>query len=383
MSQSPIQVDMQVRFLDLAAQTAPLRDEILAVIARIVDSQQFILGEQVRRVEQQLAEYCGARFAVGCASGSDALLLALKACGVGAGDQVLTVPFTFFATAGAVTLAGATPVFVDVEADTFNVDAAQVEAALDRHPGIKAILPVHLFGGCADMDAVNTLAAARGIAVIEDAAQSIGSEYKDRRAGGIGTIGCFSFYPTKNLGAFGDGGLCTTNDEALAAKLRALRVHGRTGTYYHEWVGLASRLDGMQAAILEVKLKYLDGWSRARARNAALYSRLFTERGIPVIVPRPAPYQTRHIFHQYVIRAGPDRDRLQQFLKSRGVASEVYYPLALHQQPCFSSLGHAPGDFPVSEELARTVLALPVHSDLTTEQIEYVVEQVQAFYDGR
>jgi dTDP-4-amino-4,6-dideoxygalactose transaminase len=379
--QAPTQELSEVRFLDLAAQTAPLRDEILAAVARIVDSTQFILGEPVRRVESQLAEYCGARFAVGCSSGSDALLLALKACGIGAGDQVLTVPFTFFATAGSIMLAGATPVFVDVEPDTFNIDVAQVAQALERNPGIKAIVPVHLYGGCADMDPLNALAAARGIPVIEDAAQSIGSEYKGRRAGSLGTIGCFSFYPTKNLGALGDAGLCTTNDETLAAKLGALRIHGRTGTYYHEWVGMASRMDAIQAAILEVKLKHLNAWSDGRERNAAHYAELLKDT--PVIVPRPAPYQTRHIFHQFVIRACRDRDGLQQFLKSRGIGSEIYYPLALHQQPCFSGLGYSAGDFPVSEELTRTVLALPVHSDLTTAQIEYVAAQIRVYFVER
>ncbi len=371
---------MQVPFLDLAAQTAPIREEVLAAIARIVDSQKFILGEEVRRVEEQLAEYCGARFAIGCASGSDALLLALKAAEIGEGDAVLTVPFTFFATAGAVTLAGARPVFVDVEPDTFNIDASKVAAALDRDPSIKAIIPVHLYGGCADMDALNQIAAARGVAVIEDAAQAIGSEYKGRRAGSLGAIACFSFYPTKNLGAFGDGGLCTTNDESLANKLRALRVHGRTGTYFHEWVGLASRLDAIQAAVLGVKLKYLDGWSDRRACNASLYRKLLAQRGVPVIAPPSAPYQTRHIFHQFVIRCERDRDGLQQFLKSQGVGSEVYYPIPLHEQPCFANLGYSRGDFPISEQLAQTVLALPIHSDLTEHQIEYVVDQVATFY---
>jgi dTDP-4-amino-4,6-dideoxygalactose transaminase len=372
---------MQVPFLDFAAQTAPIRDEILAAITRVVDSQKFILGEEVRRVEEQLAEYCGAKFAVGCASGSDALLLALKAVGVGPGDAVLTVPFTFFATAGAVTLAGAKPVFVDVDRDTFNIDVSQVEAALDRHPDrhakIKAILPVHLFGGCADMDPLNQLARARKIAVIEDAAQAIGAEYKGRRAGSLGDIGCFSFYPTKNLGAFGDGGLCTTNDESLAERLRALRVHGRTGTYFHEWVGLASRLDAIQAVVLGVKLKYLDQWSDRRACNAALYRRLLSDH--KVIAPKQASYQTRHIYHQFVIRRERDRDALQKHLKAQGVASEVYYPLSLHQQPCFADLGYREGDFPVSEELTRTVLALPVHSDLSESQIGQVVSSIRSF----
>jgi dTDP-4-amino-4,6-dideoxygalactose transaminase len=372
---------MHVPFLDLAAQTASIRDEILAAISRVVDSQKFILGEEVKRVEEQLAEYCGVRFAIGCASGSDALLLALKAIGIGPGDAVLTVPFTFFATAGAVTLAGARPVFVDVEPETFNIDVSQAAAALRRDSKIKAILPVDLYGGCADMDALNEIARSRGVAVIEDAAQAIGSEYKGRRAGSLGAIGCFSFYPTKNLGAFGDGGLCTTNDESLANRLRALRVHGRTGTYYHEWVGVASRLDAVQAAVLGVKLKYLDGWSDRRACNAALYRKLFDARKVPVVVPRPAPYQTRHIFHQFVIRCPHDRDGLQQYLKSQGVASEIYYPIALHLQPCFADLGYKPGEFPVSEELTRSVLALPVHSDLIDAQIDYVVDCIAGFYD--
>ncbi len=372
---------MQVPLLDLRAQTGPIRDEVLAALTRIVDSQQFILGEEVRRVEERLAEYCGAKFAIGCASGSDALLLALKAAGVGPGDEVLTVPFTFFATAGAVTLSGARPVFVDVEPETFNIDVSKVEAALAAHPKVKAMIPVHLFGGCADMDPLNEIANRRGIAVIEDAAQCIGSEYKGRRAGSLGTMGCFSFYPTKNLGAFGDGGLVTTNDEALAAKLRALRVHGRTGTYFHEWVGLASRLDAMQAAILGVKLNYLDGWSERRACNAALYRKLFDTRKVPVIAPKPGAHQTRHIFHQFVIRA-ERRDDLQKFLKSQGIGCEVYYPLSLHEQPCFADLGYSRGDFPVSEMLASTVLALPVHGDLNDAQIEYVVEKIAEFYSA-
>lgn len=371
---------MKVPLLDLKAQISPLRDELLEAVARVVDSQQFILGEEVRCVEEQLASYCGAQFAIGCASGSDALLLALKAVGVAPGDEVLTVPFTFFSTAGSIVLAGARPVFVDVERDTLNIDVLQIEAALDRHPKIKAIIPVHLFGGCADMDEVNRIANSRGVAVIEDAAQAIGAEYRGRRAGSLGTIGCFSFYPTKNLAAFGDGGLCTTNDPALAERLRSLRIHGRTGTYYHEWVGLASRLDAVQAAVLGVKLKYLDEWNERRACNATRYRDLFAAQNVPVAVPHPAQYQTRHIFHQFVIRCAHGRDELRQFLKNNGVGSEVYYPLSLHQQPCFADLGYAAGDFPVSEELARSVLALPVHPDLSSVQIEYVVEMIRTYY---
>jgi dTDP-4-amino-4,6-dideoxygalactose transaminase len=378
----PVSSVTRVPLIDLATQVASLRGEIMDALARIVDSQKFILGEEVRSLEERLAEYCGARFAIGCGSGSDALLLALLALEIGPGDEVLTVPFTFFATAGSISRAGARPVFCDVTADTFNIDIAHAAAVIESHPKIKAILPVHLFGGCADMDPLRELAAARGIHVIEDAAQAIGAEYKGRRAGSLGTIGCFSFYPTKNLGAFGDGGLCTTDDESLADRLRALRVHGRTGTYYHEWIGVASRLDAMQAAILGVKLRHLDDWSDRRVQNARLYTELFAQHDIPVTVPCPAPYQNRHIFNQFVIRC-TDRDRLQQHLKSRAIGTEIYYPLSLHQQPCFADLGYSEGDFPVSEELARTALALPIHSDLEREQIEYVVDSIAKFYERR
>jgi dTDP-4-amino-4,6-dideoxygalactose transaminase len=231
------------------------------------------------------------------------------------------------------------------------------------------------------MDPLREIAAARGIRLVEDAAQAIGAEYKGRRAGSLGHVGCFSFYPTKNLGAFGDGGMCTTDDERLAERMRALRIHGRTGTYYHEWIGVASRLDAMQAVILAVKLRHLDDWSDQRTRNARLYTELFAEYQVPVTVPLPAPYQNRHIFHQFVIRCA-DRDRLQQYLKSRGIGTEIYYPLALHQQPCFADLGYSAGDFPVSEDLASTVLALPIHSDLESAQIKHVVESIAAFYKG-
>ncbi len=371
---------MQVPLIDLGAELAPLRDEVMTAVARVIGSQRFILGEEVERLEERLAAYSGARFAVGCGSGSDALLLALLALEIGPGDEVLTVPFTFFATAGSISRAGARPVFCDVDPDTFNLDVRRAAAILEAHPKIKAIIPVHLFGGCADMDPLNELAHARRIHVIEDAAQSIGSEYKGKRAGSLGTIGCFSFYPTKNLGAFGDGGLCTTNDEELANRLRALRVHGRTGTYYHEWIGVASRLDAIQAAILAVKLPHLDDWSDGRVRNACLYRELFARHGVPAILPRSAAYQNRHVFNQFVIRCTRDRDGLREFLKTRGIGTEIYYPLSLHQQPCFADLGYAEGDFPMSEELARTALALPIHSGLREEQIEYVVRSIGAFY---
>jgi len=346
----------------------------------VVDSQVFILGEEVQKLEEEIAAYCGANYAVGCASGSDALSLALMALEIGPGDEVLTTPYTFFATAGEISRSGAVPVFVDVEAHTFNLDVSLLARALDAHPRIRAVMPVHLFGGCADMDPICELAHQRGIPVIEDAAQSIGAEYQGRRAGSIGRLGCFSFYPTKNLGAYGDGGMLTTNEAQLAHRLKALRVHGRTGTYLHEWIGVNSRLDALQAAVLRVKLRYLDEWSAGRRRNAERYRRQLAKSPIPVTPAAPAPYQTRHIYNQFVIRCA-DRDRLQTYLKQNGVGSEVYYPLPLHLQPCYSGLGHRKGDFPVSEKLAAESLALPVQGELSLEDIDYVCDTIRSFYE--
>lgn len=369
-----------VPLLDLRAQFRAIRHEILPAIERVAESQQFILGDEVREFEAAAAAYCGTTFAVGCASGSDALRLALMAYGIGPGDAVLTVPYSFFATASAIHLAGATPIFVDVEDSAFNMDPRQVEAVLRRRPNVKAILPVHLFGGCADMDPICAMAEERGIPVIEDAAQSIGSEYKGRRAGSMGSIGCFSFFPSKNLGAFGDGGLCTTDDPAIAGKLQAARMHGSTVKYFHEFVGLNSRLDTLQAAVLQVKLRHLDSWSNARARNADLYRRLLADTD--VACPAPAEYQTRHIYNQFVIRL-EGRDELRAFLADRGVGTEIYYPLPLHMQKCFSYLGYKEGDFPVSEALARETLALPIYSELAPEDIDYVSSCVRQFMAGR
>ena len=261
----------QIPLLDLQAQHKQVRDEVLAEIVRVVDSQKFILGEDVKKLEWEIAAYCGTKYAIGCASGSDALILALMALEIGPGDEVLTTPYTFFATAGAISRVGATPVFVDVDEATFNIDVQQMEKTLAAHPRVKAMIPVHLFGGCADMDPIMQMADARGIPVIEDAAQSIGSEYKGRRAGTIGQIGTFSFFPSKNLGGYGDGGIITTNDTALAERLGALRVHGGKRKYFHEWIGMNSRLDALQAAVLRVKLRYLDGWSEGRRQNAERY----------------------------------------------------------------------------------------------------------------
>lgn len=372
-------VARNVPLLDLQAQHQQIRDQVLKEIVRVVDSQKFILGEDVKKLEQEIATYCGCKFAVGCASGSDALVLALMALNVGPGDEVLTTPYSFFATAGAISRVGAVPVFVDVEEATFNIDVARMADTLAAHPKIRAILPVHLFGGCADMDPIMKLADARGIPVIEDAAQSIGSEYKGRRAGSIGSIGCFSFFPSKNLGGYGDGGIMTTNDAALAKVLTALRAHGSHKKYFHEWIGINSRLDTLQAAVLRVKLPFLDQWSDGRQKNADLYRTQFAQRAIPAVPAKPATYQTRHIYNQFVITTDR-RDALQTHLKEHGVGSEVYYPLPLHLQQCYAFLGHKPGDFPISEKLALESLALPVHSDLGREDIDYVCQTIQGFY---
>jgi dTDP-4-amino-4,6-dideoxygalactose transaminase len=358
-----------IPLLDLRAQHTHIREEVLAAITRVVDSQYFILGPEVEHLEREIAVYCSAKYAIGCASGSDALLLALMAHGVGKGDEVLTTPYTFFATAGEIHHVGAVPVFVDVETNTFNMDMNQVKDLLDSHPRIRAIIPVHLFGGCADMDPLLALANSRGIPVIEDAAQSIGAEYKSLRAGTIGAIGCFSFYPGKNLGGHGDGGMLTTNDAELAERLFALRVHGSRTKYYHDYVGLNSRLDALQATVLRVKLKHLDTWTAARQANAASYLQQLT--GSSVVLPEIAEYQTRHVFNQFTILS-ERRDALREHLKERGIGTEIYYPLPLHLQKCFDYLGYKPGDFPVSEKLAATSLALPVHPELKPEDLEYV-----------
>jgi dTDP-4-amino-4,6-dideoxygalactose transaminase len=369
----------QIPLLDLRAQHRQIREEVLAEVVRVIDSQKFILGEDVQKLEQEIAAYSGTPFAVGCASGSDALFLALLGVGVQAGDEVLTTPYTFFATAGAIHRAGAVPVFVDIEEATFNMDMNRVADVLAAHPKIRAAIPIHLFGACADLDPLCEMAARRGIAVIEDAAQSIGSEYKGRRAGSIGDVGCFSFFPSKNLGGYGDGGMLATKDPALRERLAALRVHGSKRKYYHDWVGINSRLDALQAAVLRVKFRYLDSWTEGRQRNAGLYRNWIRDLKIPVTAPVPAAYQTRHIYNQFCIVC-QRRNELQAYLKANGVGSEVYYPLPLHLQVCFQDLGYKPGDFPVSERLANESLALPVHGEIAAEDIEHVARLIQAFY---
>jgi len=369
----------RVPLLDLASLHAPIRDELLAALTRVLDSQRFILGEDVERLEQEIASYIGSPHAVACASGSDALSLALWALDVKPGDQILTTPFSFFATAGSISRVGATPVFVDIDPATFNMDMDRVEDALRANPRIRAIIPVHLFGGCADTDALRTITGPRGLAVIEDAAQAIGAECNGNRAGSMGAVGCFSFYPTKNLGGLGDGGMVTTHDGALARRLKALRNHGETGTYLHEWIGINSRLDSLQAAALRVKLKYLDAWTERRQQNAACYRRMLASSGAPVSAPASARHQTRHIYNQFVIRCAR-RDQLREFLKEQGVGTEVYYPVPLHLQRCFADLGYHAGDFPASEKAASEVLALPVNPEVSFDDIEYICKSIVAFY---
>lgn len=371
-------IERKVPLLDLRALHLPIRDEVLAQITRVVDSQAFIMGEDVKALEKSIAEYCGVPSAIGCASGSDALMLALLAAGVKQGDFVATTPFTFFATAGAVVRAGATPVFVDIQPDTFNIDPEKLHDALQKNGKIKSIIPVHLFGGCADMDPISELAREHNCTVIEDAAQSIGAEYKGKRAL-FGDIGCISFFPSKNLGGFGDGGMVTAKEESIAKKLAALRVHGAARKYFHDYVGVNSRLDTMQAAILRVKLKYLDAETAGRQKNADLYRSLLAPAGLPITLPQPAEYQTRHVYNQFVIRS-PRRDELKTYLQENGIGCEIYYPLSLHQQVCFKDLGYSEGDFPESEKAAREVLAIPIHSALSNEDIEYVSRKIVNFH---
>jgi dTDP-4-amino-4,6-dideoxygalactose transaminase len=365
---------MAVPLLDLHAQNGPLRDAILAAIARVADSQRFIGGPEVDAFEREIAAHLGVAHAVGLSSGTDALLVALMALGIGPGDEVITPTFSFFATAGCVTRVGAVPRLVDIDPDTYNVDPAAVEAAIgDR---TKAIVPVHLYGQCADMDPLLDVAKRTGIAVIEDAAQAIGATYKGRQAGSMGAVGCFSFFPSKNLGAFGDAGMLTTNDEALAHEARLLRNHGAEPKYFHKRIGGNFRLDALQAAVLRVKLPHLEAWTEARRRNADRYDRLFAERGGGVGVPVRAA-GCRHIFNQYVIRV-PGRDALRAALEARGIGTEVYYPVPFHLQECFSPLGHRQGDFPVSEAAAAEALALPIYGELTEAQQREVVDAVSS-----
>jgi dTDP-4-amino-4,6-dideoxygalactose transaminase len=386
---------VQVPLLDLKAQFAQIRAEVMPLIERVCASQQFILGEHVRGLEEEIARYCGASAAVGVSSGTDALLLAMMALEIGAGDEVITSPFTFFATAGTIARTGARPVFCDIDPQNFNMSPAAVQAFIDekcvsvgdhlvnRASGgrIKALMPVHLYGQAADMDPLMEIARRHHLRVIEDAAQAIGTEYKNRvRVGSIGDVGCFSFFPSKNLGAFGDAGLCAANDPDLAERMRVLRVHGGKPKYFHALIGGNFRIDELQAAVLRVKFKYLDGWTQARQRNAAYYDEAFARAGLGarVVTPRAAP-GGRHIFNQYVVRV-QRRDGLKAFLAERGIGTEIYYPLPLHMQQCFAYLGYRSGDFPHSERAAAETLALPVYPELSQEQLAAVVACTAEFF---
>ncbi len=373
---------VKVQLLDLAAQYRKIRKEVLREVKAVCDSQHYVLGKHVSALESEIAAYCGAKFAVGVASGTEALLLALMAAGVKAGDRVATTPFTFFATAGSIARLGAVPVFVDIDPETYNIDPVKFESLLKkRGKGVKAAIPVHLYGQCADMDPIMKAARKHGVTVIEDAAQSIGAEYRGKRAGSIGQMGCLSFYPTKNLGCFGDGGMVTTNDQKLAEKLRMLRVHGSRVRYYHDEVGLNSRLDEIQAAVLRVKLKYLGSWAEGRAGNAERFDRLFEKAAINGVISVPRIRDgNRSVYNQYVIRVRK-RDKLRAHLAAMGIGSEIYYPLPLHMQKCFRGLGYGKGDFPVSEAAAKEVLALPIYPELTLAQQRAVVAGIAGFYD--
>jgi dTDP-4-amino-4,6-dideoxygalactose transaminase len=372
--------EISVPLLDLKAQYATIRDEILAAVEAVLDDQQFILGPEVAECERRIAEYSQTAHAVGVSSGTDALLACLMAEGIGPGDEVITTSQSFFATAGCISRVGARPVFVDIEADTYNIDVAKIEERISRRT--KAIIPVHLYGQCADMDPIMDVARRLKVCVIEDAAQAIGSEYKGRRAGSMGDYGCFSFFPSKNLGCAGDGGMIVTGDAARAEKLRVLRAHGSKPKYYHSLVGGNFRLDALQAAIVNVKLAHLDRWTRARQANAGLYRKQFEETELIAASQVTLPAETghgRHIYNQFVIRTAR-RDELQSYLKAQRVGTEIYYPVPMHLQSCFADLGYRAGDFSVSEAAARETLALPIYPELSPSQISYVVQAIARFF---
>lgn len=394
----------EVPLLDLNAQYEGIRSEVKEAIDKVLESQYFILGPEVESFENQVADYCNAEHAVGCASGSDALMLSLMALDVGPGDAVITTPYTFFATAGAVARLGATPIFIDIDPVTYNIDPNLLEDFLKgEHPlnskidldeyNLKAVIPVHLYGQMADMDPINSLADEHGFKVIEDAAQAIGSEYKGKRAGSVGDFGCFSFFPSKNLGGYGDGGLVTTNDAEMAEKLAVLRKHGANPKYHHKMVGVNSRLDALQAAVLKVKLQYLDGWSEDRREKALTYNRLFekadliadTESPGKIVLPREVegdPGQGgRHIYHQFVIRTA-QRQQVMDAFDKRNIGYSVYYPVPMHEQECFRYLGYESPDCPNASQASKTTLALPIYPEITIEQQEYVVDVIKNAISG-
>ena len=371
-----------IPFIDLVPQFNAMSDEIMATVTRVFKEQKFILGEEVSELEREIAEYCDARHAIGCNSGTDALIIALQAMGIGEGDEVITTPFSFFATASSICRAGATPVFVDIDPETFNLDPQAVEEAVT--PRTKAIMPVHLFGQCCDMEALWRVAQKHDLQIVEDACQAIGAEYQGRRTGVLGSVGCFSFFPTKNLGGAGDGGMMTTDDPELAQRLKCLRVHGDVGQYEHVEVGMNSRLDSLQAAVLRVKLRQLDTWTEARQRNADRYGDMFRQEGVldSINLPKVGPNR-RHVFNQYCIRVRHgNRDSLMQQLKTKKIGCAVYYPKPLHLQKCFKYLGYRPGQFPEAEAASRDILALPSYPELPAADQARVVTAVTEICQG-
>jgi dTDP-4-amino-4,6-dideoxygalactose transaminase len=367
--------------LDLKAQYQSIRDEIDRVVRDVIESQHFILGPEVSGLEADIASFCGVAHGVGCASGSDALLLPLLALGVGPGDEVITSPYSFFATAGSIWRTGARPVFVDIDPETYNLDPDGIERAITTRS--RVILPVHLYGQAAEMEPINEVAAAHGLTVLEDAAQAIGAAYRGKRSGGLGQVAAFSFYPSKNLGGFGDAGMVTTHDPDLARRIARLRVHGMEPKYHHHEVGFNSRLDALQAAVLRVKLRHLDAWTDARRAVAARYRDLFHERGLSDHVGLPVERPgLRHVYNQFVIRVpAAARDALRAHLAAHRIGSEIYYPIPLHLQVCFASLGHQPGDFPVAEAAAHETLALPMYPELSEEAQRHVVATISRFFE--
>lgn len=377
---------MNVPLLDLNAQHQPIRKDLLAAMERVLDKGDFILGGEVKRLEEQVAAYCQTQYGVGVSSGTDALLVAAMALGIGQGDEVITTSFSFFATSAIISRLGAKPVFVDIDPVTYNLDPSKVEQAITSKT--RAIIPVHLYGQCADMEPILAVAAKHGIKVIEDAAQAIGAEYRDgRRAGSMGQVGCLSFFPSKNLGAFGDGGMVVTNDEALADKIRLLRIQGGRPKYYHKVIGGNFRLDTLQASVLNVKLPHLDRWTSMRQQNALRYEELFHQAGLPEkagLCLSKAVYQGHkvshyHIYNQFILRV-PNRDGLRTFLTEKGIGTEIYYPMPLHLQECYQDLGYQEGNLPVAEAACKETVGLPIFPELTQQQQELVVETIHEFY---